>query len=60
MLLKAPIILKNAKNKSCPKLHSLQKTQRTHISISPKSGAREPQTFAIFQMMHLNGKVGLL
>ncbi len=40
MLLKLPIILKNASNKSCYALNFVQKSQRTHMSICPRSGAR--------------------
>ncbi len=38
MLQKVQIILKNNSNKNCLELNFLQKTQRTHFSISPRSG----------------------
>ncbi len=37
---KIPIISKNALNKSCSDLKFLQKTQRMHMPIFPKSGAK--------------------
>ncbi len=37
---KKRIISKNASHKSCSELNFLQKTQWTHISIFPRSGAR--------------------
>ncbi len=44
MLPKVPIIWKNASNKSWLKLFNfLQETLRTHISESPRNGAREPK-----------------
>ncbi len=40
MLQKVQIILKNTSNKNCSELNFLQKTQWTHISISPRSGGK--------------------
>ncbi len=39
-LQKIPIISKNSSNKNCSKINFLQTTHWTHISISPRSGAR--------------------
>ncbi len=39
-LQKIPKISKNASNGNCAELNFLQKTQWTHISISPRTGAR--------------------
>ncbi len=46
------MISKNASNKNSLKLNFLQKTPKTHISISPRSGAKGRQTFAIVYVMH--------
>ncbi len=57
-LLKVPIILKNVLDKSSLKLNFLQKkkTQWTHISISPSSGARGLQRLA-FPFQYLTSKI---
>ncbi len=54
---KVPIVLKNASNKNCTKFNFQQKTQGAQVFISPRSGARGHQRFAIFKM-HWNGKLG--
>ncbi len=46
ILLKVPIILKNALDKSSLKLNFLKKKQWTHISISPIGGTRGVQRLA--------------
>ncbi len=46
---KLPIISKNVSNRSCRKLNFVQKTQCTHMSISPGSGAREHQRWPYFK-----------
>ncbi len=38
MLPKIPIVLKNTSNKNCITFNCLQKTQRVHVFISPRSG----------------------
>ncbi len=48
------MITKIASNKNCSKLNFLQKTQWTHIPISPLCEARERQTFTIFKYMYYN------
>ncbi len=45
---KAPIISKNASNKSCIKLNFVQKSQWAHVSISSTCEARGLQRLAIF------------
>ncbi len=49
-LLHAPIILKNALNKSFAELNLLQKIQWMRISISARVEAREHQRIAIFKI----------
>ncbi len=40
LMQKIPMISKHALNKNCSELNFVQKTQWTHISIFPRSGAR--------------------
>ncbi len=42
------------------KIKFSQKTWWAHVLISPKSGARGQQRFAIFEIMHWSGKLGSL
>ncbi len=52
--------IKNMSNESCLELNFIWKSQRMRIAISPRSAARWPQRFAIFEkiIMHPNGKIG--
>ncbi len=54
------IISKKGSNKSCSELNFLQKTLWTHISVSPRSGAKGLQRFPFLISYNvLYGKVGL-
>ncbi len=58
MMSKLPIILKNCSNKSCWELNFIQKSQRAHMSISPRSGAKGSKDWYIWNIMfYWNRKV---
>ncbi len=58
---KISVITKNLSNKNCSELNFLQKTHWTHISISPRSGARRLQNFHFLNIViYQNGKADSL